>query len=227
MENVKRMLRLVSDSVYEQARRGHIGNVLSRVVGNIRLVVVKMPDSITPESICSLTERDLDFETPLEPRERKSVFEYAALRTSKMLPPRIFFSESIEGKDMYNSGMFMDYDEAAGRHIETIDKKRALKGIRLTTTGWFGGAVAVFYPGVAKRLSELMKSDFYVTFPSVHEARVHSASWSNVHEVHRAISEWNRLGKMRDTDEYVGDVVLRYCTVRDEFLPVEYPDWNS
>lgn len=44
----------------------------------------------------------------------------------------------------------------------------------LSTAERTNGAVAVFLPGVAKRLGELLGSGFYIVFTSIHEAMIHS-----------------------------------------------------
>ena len=49
----------------------------------------------------------------------------------------------------------------------------------LSTTIRSNGAVAVFLPGVAERLSELLEGDFYAVFTSVHEVMIHSVVESN------------------------------------------------
>lgn len=36
------------------------------------------------------------------------------------------------------------------------------------------GAAAIFLPGVARRLAELLESDLYLVFTSIHEVMVHS-----------------------------------------------------
>lgn len=45
----------------------------------------------------------------------------------------------------------------------------------LSTTIKTNGAVAIFLPGVAKRLADLLDSDFYMVFTSIHEVMVHNA----------------------------------------------------
>lgn len=45
----------------------------------------------------------------------------------------------------------------------------------LSTTIKTNGAVAVFLPGVAEHLAELLNSDFYMAFTSIHEVMIHNA----------------------------------------------------
>ena len=45
--------------------------------------------------------------------------------------------------------------------------------ICLTTAAKINGAVAVFLPGVAKRIAETLDSDLYLVFTSVHETMIH------------------------------------------------------
>lgn len=44
----------------------------------------------------------------------------------------------------------------------------------LSTSRKINGAVAVFLPGVAERIYDLLNSDFYIVFTSIHEAMIHN-----------------------------------------------------
>lgn len=57
---------------------------------------------------------------------------------------------------------------------EDVISKDAM-GNCLSTTIKTNGAVAVFLPGVAEHLAELLNSDFYMVFTSIHEVMIHNA----------------------------------------------------
>ena len=81
--------------------------------------------------------------------------------------------------------------------------------LHLTTTAWFGGATAAFYPGVLKRIGELLRCDYYVTFPGANEALIHPTDRVGLAEVYGGLHCWNEV------DAFSGKV-FRYCTVREE-----------
>ncbi len=220
-------VRLIPSRDYEMLRRNFNRQIICREFGDVRAVVVKKPDLAIPENLCRISLNDIDIEIPLYYRDRDKLFMNALQNTRYFMPPRLYFSEKIEGKDMYHTGVFMEEEYRYGNDIAMVDRKRSMEGMRLTNSSWFGGAVAAFYPGTAKRLSYLLDSDFYMAFPSPHEARIHSCKWTNVHDVHNAITEWNRIKYGGYRGWQFSSCVYRYCRSRDEFQTVEYYDWNS
>ena len=59
--------------------------------------------------------------------------------------------------------------------LETYQPNKGIAGNCLSTEKRTNGAAAIFLPGVARRLAELMEADLYLVFTSVHEVMVHSA----------------------------------------------------
>lgn len=65
-------------------------------------------------------------------------------------------------------------------------KKDAL-GNCLSTTIRTNGAVAIFLPGVAERIGQLMGCGFYMVFTSIHEVMIHSERNANPKELKQVL----------------------------------------
>lgn len=97
-----------------------------------------------------------------------NILEEALRNTERMYPPRIYrwdqmlFNPEYEGEEFMSPGT----EEAISQD---------LIGNCLTTAKKTNGAVAIFYPGVAERFADVLDSDLYLVFTSVHEVMVHKA----------------------------------------------------
>lgn len=96
------------------------------------------------------------------------IFDEAIANTYRMTPPRIYKWEGMIFNREYTGDSFMESCD------EDVISKDAM-GNCLSTTIKTNGAVAVFLPGVAEHLAELLNSDFYMVFTSIHEVMIHNA----------------------------------------------------
>lgn len=96
------------------------------------------------------------------------IFDEAIANTYRMTPPRIYKWEEMIFNREYTGDSFMESCD------EDVISKDAM-GNCLSTTIKTNGAVAVFLPGVAEHLAELLNSDFYMVFTSIHEVMIHNA----------------------------------------------------
>ena len=80
-------------------------------------------------------------------------------------------------------------------------------GYRLTTTKNINGAVALFYPGVLKRLAQLMGGDYFVGFTSIHEAIIHPAKRQSPENMRESIKDINEVFPK---EEMLTNAVYRY-----------------
>lgn len=101
-------------------------------------------------------------------KECDEVFKEAILNTYFMSPPRIYRWEQMIFNPEYEGEEFMSHGTE-----EVISQD--LIGNCLTTAKKTNGAVAIFYPGVAERFADVLDSDLYLVFTSVHEVMVHKA----------------------------------------------------
>ena len=67
-------------------------------------------------------------------------------------------------------------------------KKDAL-GNCLSTTIRTNGAVAIFLPGVAERIGQLMGCGFYMVFTSIHEVMIHSEKTADPKDLKRVLAD--------------------------------------
>lgn len=221
----KFILKPVCKSVFERLLCVWNGSVIYRSFGDIRLVVVKYPERLCIEDFTRLKTDDVKFIYPHDDRDKDHLFGEALLTSQKMMPPRLISNEHIENMDLLTSGGFADIGKLAMLDRFSYGKTSSRAGLRLTTSCWCGGAISVFYPDILEKISLILDSEFFLTFPSVNEARVHSVRDATSHEVRYAIVNWNRIHKKSRPDEFLTDSVYRYCANRHELQEVEYADW--
>lgn len=217
------ILKPVCRSVLDGLLQSWKGSIIYKCFGDIRLVVTRLPDNPCPDDLMNLTIDDIKFINPHEDHDKDLLFSRALLTSKVMMPPRLYDSERLESKDLLISGDFTDLSVLYDRY--SFGKTSSRAGLRLTTSCWCGGAVSVFYPRILDRIFYILDSEFYVTFTSVHEARIHAVRDATSHEVHDAIVNWNRIHRKSAPEEYLTDKVYRYCINRHELQEVEYADW--
>lgn len=85
----------------------------------------------------------------------------------------------------------------------------------LSTEKRTNGAAAIFLPGVARRLSELLGSDLYLVFTSVHEVMVHNADVVYPEDLKEVLSD--TLEKATPEEDYLTSSIYRYSRRSGEF----------
>ena len=120
-------------------------------------------------------------------RTEKEVLEAAMVNTCFLYPPRLYSVEDLLSWDsrQHDDGRFMTDDGQ-------MKIKKGMRGYILTNTLEINGAVAMFYPGVARRIAECLGEDFYIAFTSIHEAQVHSAGMISADVVRSSLRDTNR-----------------------------------
>ena len=104
--------------------------------------------------------------------DENEVYENALLNTYLLTPPRIYQWERLVLNPDYDGEDFMAY--GYDNYGMRLCGERV--GYCLSTDKRTNGAVAVFLPGVAQKLSEILDDDFYIVFTSIHEAMIHPKS---------------------------------------------------
>lgn len=97
----------------------------------------------------------------------EKIFQDALLNTLHSTPPRIYRWEKLIFDENYDGESFMNPHNS-------FRLREDASGNCLSTSSRTNGAVAVFLPGVAQRLSELLGHSFYMAFTSIHEVMIHS-----------------------------------------------------
>lgn len=140
-------------------------NVVHKTLGDIAFTVYAILDDnredlISTKVLKSMVKKWRKTET--------DIFNEALENTYRATPPRIYKLEEMIFNREYTGDSFMESCD------EDVISKDGM-GNCLSTTIKTNGAVAVFLPGVAEHLAELLNSDFYMAFTSIHEVMIHNA----------------------------------------------------
>lgn len=135
-----------------------------RTIGDIALVLYARMGKLNGSSASVKIKRHM-----LEKwnQDSQQVFEEALLNTYFISPPRIYCWEKLIFDPDYTGENFMNL-------LCDYKIKKDVLGNCLSTTLRTNGAVAIFLPGVAERIGQLMGCGFYMVFTSIHEVMIHS-----------------------------------------------------
>lgn len=117
----------------------------------------------------------------------EEIFSKAMENTALLAPPRLYLSPLELINAPYMRGVFMGGGE---KHISQIPFWIAAA---LTTTRQVNGAVAIFYPGVKERISELYGGSYHVSFTSDSEIMLHSVRALSAQDVWETLKHSNQL----------------------------------
>lgn len=166
-------------------------NSVFRVIGDIAMVLyVRMGKFENVISSFKVKKEMVDHWH----KNQGEVFEEALKNTYYITPPRIFQWEKLVFDPDYRGDNFMDTPT-------DFPLKKDAAGNCLSTDERTNGAVAVFLPGVARRISDLMGSGFYMVFTSIHEVMIHNDKMVEVEKLRRVLID-----------------TLKEATPEDEFL---------
>lgn len=140
-------------------------NVVHKTLGDIALTVCAIVDDNREDLIST---KILKFMVKKWGKTETDIFNEALENTYRATPPRIYKLEEMIFNREYTGDSFMESCD------EDVISKDGM-GNCLSTTIKTNGAVAVFLPGVAEHLAELLNSDFYMAFINIHEVMIHNA----------------------------------------------------
>ena len=135
-------------------------------------------------------------------KNEDDIFDEAIANTYRMTPPRIYKWEEMIFNREYTGDSFMESCD------EDVISKDAM-GNCLSTTRKTNGAVAVFLPGVAEKISELLDSDFYMVFTSIHEVMIHSTG-SGVDLKDLKLVLQDTLREATPSSDYLTEKIYKY-----------------
>lgn len=120
-------------------------------------------------------------------QKEEDVLEAALINTCFLYPPRLYSVEDLLSWDgrQHEDGKFMTDGEP-------IRIQKGMRGFILTNTLEINGAIAMFYPQVARKIAESFGEDFYIAFTSIHEAQIHSASMISPDVIRSSLQDTNR-----------------------------------
>lgn len=135
-------------------------------------------------------------------KNEDDIFNEAIKNTYRATPPRIYKWEGVLCDKSYAGESFMN-DE------DICDLDKSFSGNIFSTTRKTNGAVAVFLPGVAERIAELLDSDFYMVFTSIHEVMIHSTG-SGVDPKDLKLVLQDALRKATPSSDYLTEKIYKY-----------------
>ena len=139
-------------------------NVVYKTLDDIALVVYAILDEREGKLISTKILKSM---VKKWGKNEDDIFNEAIENTYRMSPPRFYMLEKMLLNNNYSGDSFMNGDD-------TFQLNDRFVGNLLSTTRQINGAIAVFLPGVAEKISEMLKSDFYMVFTSIHEVMIHS-----------------------------------------------------
>lgn len=191
-----------------EQNRAELNHCVCRFIGDIAQVLY-MRIGETQGRVTSVKIRREYMECWEENEEK--VFEEALRNTLRISPPRIYCWEKLIDDPDYDGEIFLPQDKK-------LNLKKNAMGNCLSTSERTNGAVAVFLPGVAKRLSELMEQDLYLAFTSVHEVMIHNAKMTYPEELEEVLAD--TIQKATPREDYLSSRIYRYCRSTDTIICV-------
>lgn len=143
--------------------------------------------------------------------DEEEVWEHAMCNTYLMAPPRMYLKPSDSHCPPYHRGAFM----ALNSNITSLSP---LAVPTVTTTAQLNGAIAMFYPGVMKRIAELFGDDYYIAFTGTCEARLHKKGTIQPRNILDLIKYMN---KTFDPSEVLSRKVYLYERAKQEMRQLE------
>lgn len=199
--------RLILRPLNYRFSRERIEDVPHIRIGDVVLVLYAVMSHVGADYFTAKMHRDQTAHWGIPEEE---VLQTALVNTSFLYPPRLYSVEDLlswDGK-RHTDGRFMAEGEE-GR------VRRGMRGYILTNTLEINGAVALFYPGVARRIAQILDGDFYIAFTSIHEAQIHSVGMIPADVVERSLRETN--GHCNAEDEVLTDQVYCYRSEKGSF----------
>ena len=173
--------RLIVRPVNKAAYSDRLSAGICREFGDIALVLYCEIMTDGSEYVCFMVPAVLAETWQADPQE---LLEYALKNTMDKYPPRIIIHPT-EMLDIETGGTdLMAYNTTiASPYL-----------IPMITTGGtsVNGAIAMFYPGVLKKISLIMNGSYYFSFTAVSEARIHDPAVYDCRTLLEALDHCNR-----------------------------------
>lgn len=168
-------IRLLNVNIHKEELKQAVYHVIGDIALVLYMYVGEVDHCATSLKVSRETVKKWNLDT-------EKVFSDALANTFVLAPPRIYRWEKLIFHEDYEGENFMN--PLSGFQI----KKDSL-GNCLSTAKRTNGAVAIFLPGVARRLGELMGEDYYMVFTSVHEVMIHNASQVEPEDLKEVLKE--------------------------------------
>ena len=169
-----------------------------RQVGDIALTLYVKVDEKESMLFSAKVPRDV---VSIWQKDPEKVIDEALVNTYFISPPRIYFWEKMLVERSYEGENFMNIFWKESMNRDPV-------GNCLSTVKKTNGAVAIFLPGVARRIASLLQDDLYLAFTSVHEVMVHAAGSVSPTELKEVLCD--TLMSSTDKNERLSFHIFRY-----------------
>ena len=174
-----------------ERHRWELDNAVCRRIGDVALVLyLLIGKRQTGGGLAVQLTKSMAL--PWKMTEERLITE-AMMNCCLKMPPRLFLGSDRRKFFPYHQGILLPEEEGRQTRINLKDRREGRDGYLLTTAGRVNGAVAFFYPGVREMLAEKIDGDYYVVFPSVHEAMIHPVNSIPVREIRASVQHINAV----------------------------------
>lgn len=139
-------------------------------------------------------------------KDENEVFEKALSNTYYMTPPRIYKWERMIFDPSYEGENFMEMN---------CPLEHSAIGNCLSTTVKTNGAVAIFLPHVVEKFADILESDLYLVFTSVHEVMIHATKSVNPEDLKVVLSD--TLKEATPEEDYLTSKIYKYSREDHKF----------
>lgn len=170
--------------------RGELDSTVYRKIGDVALVLQLTTGEKQSEQLSVPLTRNIIFPWKIT---GEKLLKEAMENTRRNMPPRLFLGSDRRTFFPHDQGVLLPEEEGQQTQITPRDRREGRNGYLLTTTARVNGAIAFFYPGVREILAQKLDGDYYVVFPSVHEAVIHPVNCIHVREIRASIQHINAI----------------------------------
>ncbi len=149
-------------------------------------------------------------------KDPDDLFREVLCNMSQSDPARLYYSDDPCGMD-----------EMDDRQGEFMEQDRIIGGTQpfnpvLTTLSRSGGATALFYPGVARRIRDILGEDYYIVFTSAASCMIHRMSDTDYMDIRERLKILNETSEA-DADAPLARRIYYYSGATGRVRPFDIP----
>lgn len=175
--------RLIIRPINFTDNRYELKNCIYEKIGDIALVLYVLLYENAEMGLGTMKVQKGMFDT--WGKKRSKVWQEALVNTNVWAPPRMYTNQDDLANPPYAKGAFM----AVNSKIEKIGP---LFPPVVTTTKKQNGAIAMFYPGVQEKISEICGGSYYVSFTSIDDVRIHPKGTLQPRQILQLLKDVNK-----------------------------------
>ena len=184
-----------------------LGNAVYRKIGDLALVLHLLACEKCGSSLLIRPSGDTVLPWRLSKQQLLTLCSTGLEATGFAAPSEFYDAMERALPELLILDIMLPDEDGQQTLIHPGNRREGHRGYLVTTTGRVNGAVAFFYPGVKDILAEKMGGDYYVAFPSVHEAIIHPVHCINVREIRTSVQ---RINAVYGDGEMLSDRIFCY-----------------